>query len=194
MYDTVGDVLKTQWNLTEAVKSYSASLAIAERLTKTDPGNAGRQRDLAVRYSGIGDMLKALGKLRKLPEALKSFSASLAIAERLTKADPGNADRQHDLAGTYSKVGDVLETQGKFPEALKFHQAGLATMSRVAKADPGNAGWQRDLAVTYSMVGDGSRCRESCARRSIPIRRASPSWLAWPRPTPAMPAGSAICR
>jgi len=42
-------------------------------------------------------MLKALGKL---PEALRSFSASLAIAERLTKADPGNADRLHDLAGT----------------------------------------------------------------------------------------------
>jgi hypothetical protein len=54
------------------VNSYSASLAIAERLTKTDPGNAGRQRDLAVRYSGIGDIIKALGKL----PALRSFSAS----------------------------------------------------------------------------------------------------------------------
>jgi hypothetical protein len=32
-----------------------------------------------------------------LPEALKSFRAGLDIADRLAKADPGNAGRQRDL-------------------------------------------------------------------------------------------------
>jgi hypothetical protein len=38
MCGTVGDVLKAQGNLSEAMKSYQASLAIVERLTKTNPG------------------------------------------------------------------------------------------------------------------------------------------------------------
>ena len=44
--------------------------------------------------------------------ALKSYSDSLAIADRLAKSDPGNADWQRDLSVSYNKVGDVQEAQG----------------------------------------------------------------------------------
>jgi hypothetical protein len=63
-----------------ALKSYSDSLAIAERLAKSDPGNAGWQRDLSVSYGKVGDVQMAQGDLKA---ALKSYSDSLAIAERL---------------------------------------------------------------------------------------------------------------
>jgi hypothetical protein len=43
----IGDVLRAQGNLTAALESYQADLAIAERLARADPGNAGWQRDLA---------------------------------------------------------------------------------------------------------------------------------------------------
>jgi hypothetical protein len=54
-----------------------------------------------------------------LPEALKSYQADLAIADRLAKADPGNAGWQRDLSVSYNKIGDVLVAQGNLPEALK---------------------------------------------------------------------------
>ena len=82
-----------------------------------------------------------------LPEALKAYRDSLAIAERLAKADPGNAGWQRDLSVSYNKVGDVLVAQGNLPEALKSYRDSLAIADRLAKADPGNAGWQRDLSV-----------------------------------------------
>ena len=41
-------MLVAQGNLPEALKSYRDSLAIAERLAQSDPGNAGWQRDLSV--------------------------------------------------------------------------------------------------------------------------------------------------
>ena len=41
-------MLVAQGNLAEALKSYQDSLAIADRLAKADPGNAGWQRDLSV--------------------------------------------------------------------------------------------------------------------------------------------------
>ncbi len=56
--------------------------------------------------------------------------------DRLTKADPNNAEWQRDLAVSYDKVGDVLVAQGSLPEALKSFQAGLAIADRLAKADP----------------------------------------------------------
>ena len=45
------------------------------------------------------------------PDALQSFRASLAIAERLAKADAGNAGWQRDLSVSYEKVGNVLAAQ-----------------------------------------------------------------------------------
>ena len=90
-YNKIGDVLVAQGNLPEALKSYRDGLAIAERLAKADPGNAGWQRDLSVSYDRIGDVLVAQGNL---PEALKSYRDGLAIAERLAEGRP----RQRRLA------------------------------------------------------------------------------------------------
>ena len=64
-YDKVGDVLVAQGNLPEALKSYRDSLAIAERLAKADPGNAGWQRDLSVSYNKVGDVQVAQGNCRR---------------------------------------------------------------------------------------------------------------------------------
>ena len=63
-------------------------------------------------YNKVGDVLVAQGDL---PGALKSYRDSLAIAERLAKADPGNAGWQRDLSVSYSKIGDVLVAQGDCP-------------------------------------------------------------------------------
>ena len=49
-HNKIGDVLKAQGNLAEALKSFRDGLAIAERLAQTDPGNAGWQVDLVVSH------------------------------------------------------------------------------------------------------------------------------------------------
>ena len=48
VYESVGDVQQAQGDLAGALQSYRDSLAIRERLAKSDPGNAGWQRDLSV--------------------------------------------------------------------------------------------------------------------------------------------------
>ena len=122
-HNRIGDVLRDQGNLPGALESYRASLAIAERLAKADPGNADWQRDLSVSHNGIGDVLRAQGNL---PGALESYRASLAIRERLAKADPGNADWQRDLSVSHDRIGDVLRAQGNLPGALESYRASLA--------------------------------------------------------------------
>ena len=118
-YNKIGDVQVAQGDLAGALKSYSDSLAIADRLAKSDPGNAGWQRDLSVSYDKIGDVQVAQGDLAG---ALKSYSDSLAIRDRLAKSDPGNAGWQRDLSVSYEKIGDVQVAQGDLAGALKSYR------------------------------------------------------------------------
>ena len=147
----MGDIAQQRGNLGAAGATYHEAETIADRLAKSDPGNAGWQRDLSVSYNKVGDVQVAQGNL---PAALASYQAGLAIRDRLAKSDPGNAGWQRDLSVSYNKVGDVQVAQGNLPAALASYQASLAISDRLAKSDPGNAGWQRDLSVSYDKVGD----------------------------------------
>jgi len=93
-----------QGDLTGAMRSYREGLAIRDRLAKSDPGNAGWQRDLSVAYMRIGDVQLAQGDLAG---AQKSHRDSLAIFDRLANSDRGNAGWQRDLSVSFEKVGDV---------------------------------------------------------------------------------------
>ena len=99
----------------------------------------------------IGDFRVSRGELSP---ARAAYEEGVRIAERLAKADPGNAGWQRDLSVSYNKVGDVLKAQGNLPEALKAYRHSVTIFERLAKADPANAGWQRDLSVAYNKVGD----------------------------------------
>jgi hypothetical protein len=87
--------VSAQGDLAGALKSHRDSLAIRERLARSDPGNAGWQRDLSVAYARVGDVQVAQGDLAG---ALKSYRDGLAVAERLARSDPGNAIWKRDLA------------------------------------------------------------------------------------------------
>jgi tetratricopeptide (TPR) repeat protein len=158
MFHNQGDVLLAQGDLAGALKSYRDSLAIFEKLSKQDPGNAGWQRDLSVSYDSVGDVQSAQGDLAS---ALKSYRDSLAICEKLSKQDPGNAGWQRDLSLSYDRVGDVQRAQGDLTGALKSYRDSLAICEKLSKQDPGNAGWQYILAVVYEEIGNVQRDQKS---------------------------------
>jgi tetratricopeptide (TPR) repeat protein len=97
----------------------------------------------------LGDLLVTTAAL---DQAVNAFRHSLAVTERLAKADPGNAGWQRDLSVSHNKIGDVQVEQGDLAAALTSYQASHDIFERLAKADPGNAGWQRDLALSYGRV------------------------------------------
>jgi tetratricopeptide (TPR) repeat protein len=144
-------VLVQQGKLEQALKSYSDSLAIRERLAATDPSNTQWQSDLTWSYMNLGDVLVQQGRLE---EALKVYGDSLAVAERLAAADPSNAQSQSNLAVAYNRVGDALTAQGKLEEALKPFRDSLAIAERLAAADPSNAQWQQNLQGSIGSIGD----------------------------------------
>ncbi len=86
---------------------------LMQRLAADVPGNLVWRQGFAVNYDRLGAALQAQGRFK---EARASYQVSLAIAERLA-SDPGNVDRQHELAVRYLKVGDVDLDQGALGEA-----------------------------------------------------------------------------
>src|SRR5439155_13124522 len=89
-----GDLQQAQGDLSGALKSHRASLAIREKLAKQDPGNAGWQRDLAIAHFGVGIVLQKQGKL---PEALQEYEAYRDVMLGLAKQDPSNGGWQRYL-------------------------------------------------------------------------------------------------
>jgi len=115
----------------------------------------------------LGGLLGAAGEYSReraaLAEVLPFFKASLAIFERLAKADPGNAGWQRGLSVLHGNIGDVQRAQGDLAAALTSYQASHAISERLAKADPGNAGWQRGLSVSHERIGDVQQAQGALA-------------------------------
>ncbi|MGC2223375.1 MAG: tetratricopeptide repeat protein [Methylocella sp.] len=184
----LGEVKYRRGDLTGALQSYRDTIPIIDRLAKSDPGNAGWQRDLSVSHNRIGGVQQAQGDLAG---ALKSYEADLAISDRLARSDPGNAGWQRDLSVSYEKIGDVQKAQGDLAGALKSYSDSLAIRDRLARSDPGNAGWQRDLSVSYEKIGDVQQAQGdlACALKSYEadlaisdrLARSDPGNAGWQR-------------
>ena len=82
-----------------------------------------------------------------LAEALKSYRDGLVVADRLAKANPGNADWQRDLAISQGRVGVLLAKQGDAAHALDMLQQGRAVVARLVQQLPTNAQLSKDLAA-----------------------------------------------
>src|SRR5262249_26068358 len=78
----------------------------------------------------------------KLTDALASYRSSVAIMERIAKADPGNAGWQADLSRAYFALGRAQVALGDGSAALAAYQASLAIAKRLTGADATNASWQ----------------------------------------------------
>ena len=81
----VGDVQVAQSNLPAALTSYQASLAIMDRLAKSDPGNTNWQRDLSHAYALVAGAYEKAGQRSK---ALEALAAGRAIMKRLVEQFP----------------------------------------------------------------------------------------------------------
>jgi tetratricopeptide (TPR) repeat protein len=103
-YEKVGDVLKAQGKLPEALQNYQAEWTIFNQLADQDKANTDWQCGLAGSFGKVGDVLKAQGRI---PEALGNYQAELKIRKKLVDQDNGNTDW---LSG---KIAEKLAAEDK---------------------------------------------------------------------------------
>jgi hypothetical protein len=87
-----------------ALESNRASLAIFERLAKSDPGNAGWQHDLALSLQQVGFVAVRQGDR---DAARAAYQRSREILARLTALAPDHAGFRRDLAWVEARLAEL---------------------------------------------------------------------------------------
>ncbi|MDQ6702505.1 MAG: hypothetical protein M3Z96_05060 [Pseudomonadota bacterium] len=82
------------------------SLAIRERLAKSNPGNSGWQRDLSVSFAKLASAYRAS---RDSAKALDALRQGQAIMARMTKLSPDNAVWKKDLARFDGQIAELAK-------------------------------------------------------------------------------------
>lgn len=131
---TSATFISPRGSLKDAETAFRAAAEAARR--------SGDKRDLSVSYNRVGDVQVAQGDPAA---ALKSFSDSLAIRDRLAKSDPGNAGWQRDLAISCGRAAVVHREMGERSKALDLLRKGHEIMARLTRLSPENARWKADL-------------------------------------------------
>ena len=91
----------------------------------------------------------------KLTEAQAAYRENLAISRRLAEQDPSNAGWQRELAVAHSRVGGVLQTQGKLTEPMGVF-GGLGDHPAAGRRRTRASGWQSGFGGGAQPRGRGA--------------------------------------
>jgi tetratricopeptide (TPR) repeat protein len=147
----LGDILKVQGRLPEALEYFKASLDITQSLADTDPDNVLVQANLSIAIARIGDVHM---EQNNLPEALGSYGKAVAVAQRLVEANGEKLEWQSLLVTWYTRIGYVQFTDANFPAAHTFYEMALAKAKDVLRDGPGDTSARTQLAIVLAKIGD----------------------------------------
>jgi tetratricopeptide (TPR) repeat protein len=152
-YDRLGDVLRAYGLSSEALASYRAGAAWAERLAVDD---VHWRHELAVRLGKIGN-----GELEQgaLNAALDNFQRSRLLAEAPTAVNSGNPRWRHALQIAHERIGDIARLRGDHDAALQSYMESRLLAERLVAGDAANAQWQHLLARSHLKIGDVHRAQ-----------------------------------
>jgi hypothetical protein len=157
----------------------SESLAIAERLAHSDPGNAGWQRDLSVSYNKIGDVLVAQGNL---PEARDPGFIHGLLGQLITAGDMAGPRDDHETGFLFSVMEGV--TPRDIIDAMIGSQIGMLQgliVKQVRCVNRTNDPALRDVAVntlgklirTFTALVEALRRRRNGGSPSVSVGHMS---------------------
>jgi non-specific serine/threonine protein kinase/serine/threonine-protein kinase len=138
-----------------ALDSYRKALAIAERLTASDPADAKAHRFIGVVSEKIGDVQGATGDIAG---AVESQRGSLAIFKAIADSAPANVEARQSLAISHVKFGDVLgnanfNNAGDEAGAMQSYRSAAEILEALHAADPANPKTRRLLGLIYERLG-----------------------------------------
>jgi serine/threonine protein kinase len=134
----------------EAFKTYAPAQEIREELARTYPNDRGVQLQLAESYLLAGVIMgRAGGAERRIEYDRKA----LAILERLTSLDPGNATYRAALARAHAGIAYGLTQYDEWRETRQHFLKALELRKALLKESPNNRGAMRAVAVIHYRLG-----------------------------------------
>lgn len=136
-------------------KNVMATLDIAHALQEKLTGNGFASPDLKRSH--------ALSREETVPICLSfgnidcaedSAKEAIELRSPLLASRPDDPNLKMELAGAYTKMGDVLKASGDLSQALKFYSDGLALKKEAEPAQGDKRAWLSAMALSLESVGD----------------------------------------
>ena len=113
-------------------------------------GRDTRPDALATLAAANFDLASLTSEIGSVSDAIRSYSESLAIRERLVRDNPAVTSYQNDLAKTLNNLGNMLRATGRLTEALGAYRRAVAIKERLAHEHPTNNDFQTQLSASYN--------------------------------------------
>jgi tetratricopeptide (TPR) repeat protein len=120
-----------------SLRSSRESLGIYRKLSSADPRDELMQRGVAIAELNLGTQLALVGERQ---EGLRALDDSVAIAQSMVAANPGNLRQISTLAGMYEGRGDVRMHLREPQLAASDYAKACELYTRAHSADPGDEG------------------------------------------------------
>jgi len=132
------------------------SLGYLDSLAREAAGDPSLQLELVEAYIRFGDVQgnPYTPNLGDTPGAMSSYGKALAIAEPLSRADPGNQRAARAQARVHAHMGDVLFLVRHMAEATTHTRQAAAIFEELVAAQPRDLEARQDLAGCYEGLGD----------------------------------------
>jgi tetratricopeptide (TPR) repeat protein len=185
--ERMGEIRMNEGKIAAALEFFQQGEEIGENINSVDPANSENLQALADLY---------LANARDEVDTSRSIAAArklIAIAERLSAAQPENREVQYRFSDAHSMVGTTLLRNNLLRESFDELQKATTLREELVAAEPLNIRYKRDLMISYSKLGDvlgpvtpslldGPRALENY-RKALALART----LASDRPTNAPP-------
>jgi tetratricopeptide (TPR) repeat protein len=149
--DRLGDVLMARGEAAGAEENYQAAIKISGQLSKSNPGDAGLARNLAVGVKKLGDLHAAAGSYDK---ALAAYQDAIGLMQTLADKDKANAQARLDLSALLNDAGDMEVRMNHAGQALAAYSDGLRLAEALSSRAPDDAKILRALAVSHVKTGE----------------------------------------
>lgn len=146
---SLGLALSWETRQPEAETEMTRAVTIAESLVARFPNDTNLKQDLWKVYESASSIYEEIDDAR----AFELCEKSRRVVEEIIAADPANAQAQHNLAKSFSRLGISASNLGKPVEALGFFERAMAIFLELQEKDPLNRGYDRDVSALYIRIG-----------------------------------------
>jgi tetratricopeptide (TPR) repeat protein len=105
-----------------ALKHYTRSLEMSEKLLTANPDSAQAARDVSVSLKNLGNILIQRGQLGDAEAALKNYTRSLEIEQKLLAANPDSAQAKSGISWAWQCLGIALSKRNQTGDGEKVTQ------------------------------------------------------------------------
>jgi serine/threonine-protein kinase len=100
------------------------------------------------------DLARTTEEIGSYPDAIRSYSESIGLHERLARDRPASASCQYHLAASHNHRGALYRATGRPKEAMESYRLSAALFERLARDHPSVIQHQDDQAGCYLNMGN----------------------------------------